>query len=63
MNEWISVEDRLPEEDEWVLVGCEKYQMTSWGILMNGKFVNPDLDYNQIEFVSHWMSLPKPPKE
>lgn len=60
--EWISVKDNLPKENEWIYLGSNKYQTTSWGVFMNGKFVNPDLNYFEIPFVTHWMPLPDAPE-
>lgn len=57
-SQWISIEDRLPENDDWVLVWIEtehyakisyyRPNIGGWG----GK------NYN----VAHWMPLPQPPK-
>lgn len=59
--EWISVNDRLPEPGEDVLV-CNH-----WGdIDTDMVWINPD---GKTEFyfdktnVTHWMPLPEPPKE
>lgn len=54
-SEWISVEDRLPEEDGRVLAyfpdmagsDCEIQISKAWALN---------------KFVSHWMPLPNPPK-
>ena len=64
-QEWISVNDRLPEKMEWVLCACRgniievlRYDhiMDDWDTTMpnRGYFKN---------FVTHWMPLPEPPKE
>tara|TARA_R110000851_G_scaffold101313_1_gene217394 strand:+ start:557 stop:862 length:306 start_codon:yes stop_codon:yes gene_type:complete len=64
-REWISVDDRLPEDCVTVLVhgGCAHYSKANgkWYTMMerlnNG-------DYRQISWiVTHWMPLPTPPKE
>ena len=64
-REWISVDDRLPEDCVTVLVhgGCAHYSKANgkWYTMMerlnNG-------DYRQISWiVTQWMPLPTPPKE
>lgn len=59
---WNDVKVKLPKEDEWYYLGSNILQRTTWGIYMNGKFVNPDLCYAEIREVTHWMELPEPPK-
>lgn len=70
MSEWISVEDRLPREDgidDVVLVYEDKggYSVTEirlWDGKLR-KFIKWDYGVGYIEVdVSHWMSLPDPPK-
>lgn len=61
--EWISVKDELPKEHKWVILASVQYQVTTFRIFMDGIFVNPDLDYFEIKFITHWMPLPKPPVE
>jgi len=74
LMEWISVKDRLPENDEYVLV----YPYDSdhdigayyWPYPDNkagdkqGKWMNESQDgYKYPRFgITHWMSLPEPPK-
>jgi len=64
--EWISVKDRLPENEESIIIfdGREVFS----GIYINGYFRNHDcegLAFGPLENknVSHWMPLPKPPKK
>lgn len=63
VNGWISVKDRLPEEDQEVLIYDWPFRFTclfwksresafQWE-LSNGRNCNP----------THWMPLPQPPKE
>lgn len=59
-NEWVSVEDRLPEEKQRVIVRCERVG-TSVGWILWGRWmtdIGPDAGK-----VTHWMPLPKSPKE
>lgn len=60
MSEWISVEERLP--DEQVKVICyfsEKSKVeTSWHVISLGFMFEGIFGK-----VSHWMPLPEPPKE
>ena len=72
MKEWISVEERLPEPFEVVLIhadteGEDRHYITigqfcdttgSWE-----DFVSVDFEFNEYENVTHWMPLPAPPEE
>ena len=68
MNEWISVEDRLPEPDSIVLIysAIGRPYITD-ALFQPNKFFMWNsremeyLDYLHIEVVSHWMPLPEPP--
>ena len=61
-NEWISVKDRLPESRDFVLgyMIFGEYRTLKWkndtqrwdGLLL----------YYSMDFVTHWMPLPQPPK-
>lgn len=63
-RQWISVKDRLPEEDyTFVLVLVETWKRTV-GVALYAEhgFYNPlaaDVQMN----VTHWMPLPEPPEE
>ena len=75
-GDWISVEDRLPEEDEPVLMLITQnadhygvYQKDSFvvegnlGHLPSGKKIWQDVyTGNATDDVSHWMPLPEPPE-
>ena len=56
-NEWVSVEERLPEEKQRVIVRCERVG-TSVGWILWGNWmtdIGPDAGK-----VTHWMPLPAP---
>lgn len=56
--EWISVEERLPANHDIVIVTDGKTTTIS---AYDHGFMFTMLPY--IEIVTHWMPLPKPPKE
>ena len=62
---WISVEERLPPENQPVLVYIMS-KMSDWkcvliDMMWRGEWVeNPDRETHDI---THWMPLPEPPKE
>ena len=63
-SEWISVKDRLPEDDATYLV----YGRNGYGIVFavyygDGEWLTCDDLTNITRFVTHWMPLPMPPKE
>ena len=63
VNEWIPVDDRLPEIGEIVLA-CGKRHATS-GMFQGASIKNPKLwnwKGNTLKQVTHWMPLPQPPK-
>lgn len=61
---WISVKDRLPEEDKWVFVCVDMQgvpQCVGLGYLIDGEWCD---DENDDGFcVDYWMPIPKLPKE
>lgn len=74
--DWISVEDRLPEEEKtmnslWFDVwdaGCKRREVDIK--FANGKFIRQCEDYQGdyshdeiMENVTHWMELPEPPNQ
>lgn len=63
---WISVEDRLPEPLEYVLVympGEKPFQTVREAYLgQSGRWFAGFYDRDQSE-VTHWMPMPEPPKE
>ena len=63
-DEWISVEDRLPEEHEDVLTYF-RFDLIFGGhsfSMCQDCMVSPDRWDNEND-VTHWMPLPEPPKE
>ncbi len=61
---WISVKDRMPEDDATYLV----YGRNGYGIVFavyygDGEWLTCDDLTNITRFVTHWMPLPEPPKE
>ena len=60
MSKWISVEDRLPEEDAEILVWCG-WQLTS--IYDSEKYFYTIDEIDCIHHVTHWMPLPEPPMD
>lgn len=55
-DRWISVEDRLPEKTELVLVKSKLVKMKT-------DFICKDGNWYTTPAVTHWMPLPEPPKE
>lgn len=65
---WISVKDRLPEEDKWILlttgnfIGVGKYRRYPW----YKEEEQPEWSDETSEYIhpepTHWMKLPTPPK-
>ena len=57
MSEWISVKERLPDEDTWVLVYSRQgsYMNLKVDYIHGGKWFNSML-------VTHWRPLPEPPE-
>lgn len=69
---WISVEERLPEEDEDVLVFaigdlCAVIAITSYSHNLHGLRIDgwrPPWEYFRHNYkITHWMPLPEPPEE
>ncbi len=65
-NEWIKVEDRLPDFDDPVFVYCKiwgRYIATYTEILDTGWGEWRDFNNKPCLPPTHWMPLPKPPTE
>lgn len=59
---WISVKERLPQDEESVLVwGCGFIEI-GWYDASDKCWCTDDFDYDDDQ-VTHWMPLPEPPKE
>lgn len=58
---WISVNEKLPDEETRVLVALDgtfnSYTLIDTDRILNGKWVRWSVS------VTHWMPLPEPPKE
>lgn len=65
--EWISVKDRLPKDDEFVLVVEEgQIIIAVYDAILDGFFENDDGLSLLIDIEvcpTHWMPLPLPPKD
>ena len=64
MNEWISVNESIPNENKAVLVWCPEHENIYLAFVENGVwmyFGGPIAVCN--DAVTHWMPIPEPPKE
>ncbi len=59
--QWVSVKDRLPEKDTWVL-SLEADKSMRVNCLASDDEWYCD-DHGFVPTVTHWMPLPQPPKE
>jgi hypothetical protein len=59
---WISVKERLPEDDGEYIVATKYGHIFIFDWLM-GRFFAEDRNGLVYEEITHWMPLPKPPKE
>jgi hypothetical protein len=62
-DKWISVDDRLPENDAKVLV-CDTREdyVSSWVYFGDGLWFGEEVVWTTKD-ITHWMPLPEPPKE
>ena len=72
-NEWVSVEERLPEENgEYIVTACDEGCPAGEGIWYDTVVVfaeyydgcwtwNDGTEYDLTDIVTHWMPLPEPP--
>ena len=64
VQEWISVDDELPENiANRVLVVCERSNGVFYAHYEKPFWINLETDKPFISTVTHWMPMPKPPKE
>lgn len=66
--QWISVKDRLPEEQKEVLIYLPEYDSVEMASLFTIPSMNlrewvQNEDAYMLDEVSYWMPLPEPPKE
>jgi hypothetical protein len=65
--QWISVKDRLPEIGEWVLINgpevCQRIEPPSSNWDWKFAWATDHESFYEPTDVTHWMALPKPPKE
>ena len=60
---WVNVEDKLPEEEEWVLVynNLEENCAVTTGVFVKGRWGILELGVDAEINVTHWRPLPPPP--
>lgn len=59
--EWISVNERLPPEETWIIGG--NLEGVECGIWLDDKgFTLPHCNYLCVK-ITHWMPFPEPPKK
>ena len=69
LNNWISVEDKLPENDDDVLISINddytKKDISSLGNFADSEWLINGCNENTIAgiTVTHWQPLPQPPKK
>lgn len=61
-QEWISVDERLPEQGVPVLVYKNRYS-EAYGNMETAYFENGRWRGSCGEFITHWMPLPEPPRK
>ena len=58
MSEWISVKNRLPQEEQYVLYYCVNYNKVDKTQYYYERFLAESVGTH----ITHWMPLPEPPK-
>jgi len=62
MDNWISVDDRLPEKDMCVDIWADGERLTDM-VFVDGGFNQPDLEWLLVDaMTTHWMKIPSPPE-
>jgi hypothetical protein len=66
-TDWISVKDRLPEEDDYYLLANETNVFTDFvfeqEIFLRGKAAYYNIEKRSGHRFTHWMPLPEPPED
>ena len=64
-NEWVSVEEKLPENNTQVLMWSARWKIAEAGSYYNKHFwVYSEIGDGYIaDNITHWMSLPEPPEK
>ena len=64
-NEWVSVEERFPENSAEVLMWREKWKIAEAGTYRNACFLVYDAlgDSYKADDITYWMPLPAPPEK
>lgn len=64
IDRWISVKDRLPENDcLYIVCKTVKGHWISFEARWKGNKWLSVVNNNQLDYVTHWQPLPEPPKE
>jgi hypothetical protein len=73
MSKWISIDDKLPEADVWVLISNIRLGGVDMGIYRDDEHLEADEHWQNEQGepidaytgfpVTHWMQLPEPPTE
>jgi len=58
---WISVEERLPEDEQWLLVWGHGQKIPTMMFRESGAWIDDQFEFHTT--ITHWMPLPAPPKE
>lgn len=62
---WIPLQDKLPDDGERVICYSKIYGVNE-AIARQGKyymlFLDPQEEYFEFKYVTHWMEMPEPPK-
>ena len=65
-NGWISVEDRYPDSDAWVLVSAHgAVNCMAWDMRFGGwvDWTHPQAPNVLKQYITHWRPIPEPPEE
>jgi len=57
---WISVEERLPEDEQWLLVWGHGQKIPTMMFRESGAWIDDQFEFHTT--ITHWMPLPAPPK-